>query len=128
MHMRRRHFGRELGTALAVLAIYLLTVLTPLHQARASQLEFSALGYAALDEGWVLCGAQLPGGDAGKQIISKCPVSGVGKSSLVLPVSADPRPIAHIALAASTTAPPRAIAPPAVLDPAAPPRAPPIAS
>lgn len=125
MHMRRRHFGRELGTALAVLAIYLLTVLTPLHEARASQLAFSALGYATLDDGWVLCGAQLPGGDAGKQIIAKCPVSGVGKTSFMLPLDAQLGTSHHVELPVARVFPEAIIAPPTVLDAATPPRAPP---
>jgi hypothetical protein len=50
-----RSIGREIGTALAVLAIYLLTVLAPLHQARASQLAFEELGYTTVETSWVLC-------------------------------------------------------------------------
>ncbi|HEY0034192.1 MAG TPA: hypothetical protein VGB81_13075, partial [Devosia sp.] len=52
---KRRTMTREIGTAFAVLAIYLLTILAPLHQARASQLVFQELGYATVGTGWVLC-------------------------------------------------------------------------
>lgn len=125
MHTPWRHIGQDLGTALAVLAIYLLTVLTPLHQARASQLEFSALGYAALDSGWVWCGTALPGGDAGKQLIAKCPVSGAGKTSLAEPLAASlALPLRSPRLAAVPPERRHGFAP-AVLDPASPPRAPP---
>ena len=84
MH-QRRNIGREIGTALAVLAIYLLTVLAPLHHARASQLAFEELGYSTLQTGWVLC-ASAEGSDRDSDNpVSKCPVSGVGKPAAVAP-------------------------------------------
>lgn len=71
---------REIGTALAVLAIYLLTILAPMHHARASQLAFEELGYVTLDAGWALC---IPLGsdptDEGQSQPAKCPAAGVGK-------------------------------------------------
>jgi len=88
MH-QRRSIGREIGTAFAVLAIYLLTVLAPLHHARASQLDFAALGYETIAGGWVLCAplnAQGPDSDA--SLIAKCPAAGIGKDDLVEPVLA----------------------------------------
>ena len=122
-----RSIGREIGTALAVLAIYLLTVLAPLHQARAGQLAFEELGYATIQSSWVLCtpsGAQ--GGDS-QAPVAKCPAAGVAKSEFVLPLLAVlPVALDLAALAAPllVTTPahlPRAVAPPAG------PRAPPIA-
>src|SRR4051812_29833073 len=83
-----RKIVREIGTAFAVLAIYLLTVLTPLHQSRASQLDFAKLGYATLDASWALCGAP-DGADNSKTVSTKCPVTGVGKhqTAPILPVA-----------------------------------------
>lgn len=81
----RRNMTREIGTALAVLAIYLLTVLAPLHQARASQLAFEELGYSTLGSGWTLC---TPAGAVGQDPdapIVKCPATGVGKNEIVPP-------------------------------------------
>ena len=121
-----RTMSREIGTALAVLAIYLLTVLAPIHQARASQLAFEELGYATTQSSWVFC---TPSGTTGQDqdiTVSKCPAAGVGKDELVLPLF-DAMPAGHdrLALAAplALTAPtvlPRPVAPPAG------PRAPPV--
>jgi hypothetical protein len=111
-----RSIGREIGTALAVLAIYLLTMLSPLHHARASQLVFEQLGYATTQTSWVLCtpaGINGPDRDAP---IAKCPATGVGKAELTLPVF-DALAVRHdVALAAPRPAstpvfPLRAVAP-----------------
>lgn len=119
-----RRFSKEIGTAFAVLALYLLTVLTPLHQARATQLDFAALGYQTVETGWVLCSAETDRNE-GKSLVTKCPAAGIGKQQLVAPT------LAVIAVGAST--PLRSvtyaeltrnlIAP--RLNPSAPPRAPP---
>ena len=82
--IQRRSMARELGTALAVLAIYLLTILAPLHQARASQLDFAKLGYETTNTGWVLCSATDTSGD-NDITIAKCPAAGIGKNDLALP-------------------------------------------
>lgn len=113
-----RSFSREIGTAFAVLAIYLLTVLAPLHQARASQLAFEQLGYSTLQAGWVLCsaaGAQEPGNDGP---VAKCPATAVGKAEFVLPaldmlpVDRDAAALAAPLPATAPAFPPRAVAPP----------------
>lgn len=100
MNQTRGGIGREIGTALAVLAIYLLTVLSPLHHARASQLAFQELGYAMAQSSWVLC---TPGGTDGEDRdtpVAKCPATGVGKAELALPVM-DAMAVRHdVALAA----------------------------
>lgn len=92
---------REVGTAFAVLALYLLTVLTPLHEARASQLAFAQLGYTTTQTSWALCGAPAaPGGSQDTGGLAKCPATGVGKTALALPIL-DVVPVAHdFALAA----------------------------
>lgn len=81
-----RKIGREIGTALAILAVYLLTILAPMHQARATQLEFSRLGYQTIETGWVLCTPQGAVDETGKLVVSKCPATGIGKQDLVPPV------------------------------------------
>ena len=77
--------SREIGTALAVLAIYLLTLLAPLHQARASQLVFEELGYTTIATGWALCTPAGTTGQDGDISVTKCPAAGIGKHDLVLP-------------------------------------------
>ncbi|KRA42282.1 hypothetical protein [Devosia sp. Root635] len=124
MH-QTRNIGREIGTAFAVLAIYLLTVLAPMHHARASQLAFEELGYATIEASWVLCTPSGIDSQDKDAPVAKCPATGVGKTELVLPML-DAVPVSHeIALAAPLSIPlpaflPRAIAPPSG------PRAPPV--
>lgn len=114
-----RSFSREIGTAFAVLAIYLLTVLAPLHHARASQFAFEQLGYSALETAWVLCSSVGAEGEDGDATIAKCPATGVGKAQFVLPAPAalpvlrDVAALAAPLLVARPVFPPRAIAPPA---------------
>lgn len=79
---------REIGTAFAVLAIYLLTILAPLHQVRASQLAFEKLGYSTIQTSWVLCTPTGATGEDRDSLVSKCPAAGIGKHDLVLPVLA----------------------------------------
>lgn len=79
-----RTIVKEIGTAFAVLALYLLTILTPLHHARASQLDFAALGYQTLETGWALCSSVTDRGE-GKSLVVKCPANGIGKQDLVEP-------------------------------------------
>lgn len=81
-----RSVTREIGTAFAVLAIYLLTILAPLHHARASQLAFQDLGYTALESGWVLCTAADDGSRQDRDIhVAKCPATGAGKPDILAP-------------------------------------------
>jgi hypothetical protein len=103
-----RTMSREIGTALAVLAIYLLTVLAPIHEARASQLAFEELGYASLQTSWSLCTPADPdrhgGGEEGTP--AKCPAAGVGKSEFTplaqaMPAGHDPVPLASPLAAAA---------------------------
>ena len=100
-----RRFSKEIGTAFAVLALYLLTILTPLHQARATQLDLAALGYQTIETGWVLCSAETDRSE-GKSLVTKCPAAGIGKQDLVAPtlaviavdVPAVVRPVAYVDL------------------------------
>lgn len=79
----RHSIGRDVGAALGVLAIYLLTLLVPLHYARASQVELAELGYGLSPDGWVLClqdGAGEPQKSA--DVLAKCPICQLGKTGL----------------------------------------------
>ncbi|MGV8951968.1 MAG: hypothetical protein ACOH2M_12755 [Cypionkella sp.] len=120
-----RSMLREIGTAFAVLALYLLMILTPLHQARATQLDLAALGYQTIETGWVLCSASADR-DQSKTLVSKCPAAGIGKQHLAEPsptVLAIPAvlPILPVVYGHSS----HSLAE-ARLNPAAPPRAPPV--
>ena len=92
----RRAISTEIGTALAVLAICLFTILAPLHEARASQPVFEELGYTTLQTSWALCGAPASSGHNDGLAVSKCPASGIGKPAAVVPglhtVALDLRP------------------------------------
>ncbi|WDR06797.1 hypothetical protein PSQ90_04920 [Devosia rhodophyticola] len=81
MRISAHRIVKEVGTALAVLAIYLLIVLMPMHQSRASQLELDALGYATLAPSWALCGAPDKN-DGTDTRLTKCPIAGVAKQSM----------------------------------------------
>lgn len=81
----RRTIFREVGTACAVLAIYVLTLLAPIHHARASQVAFEKLGYESSEGSWVLC---TPAGSTGQDrdlAVAKCPATGIGKHDLIAP-------------------------------------------
>lgn len=118
-----RNIGREIGTAFAVLAIYLLTLLAPLHQARASQLVFEELGYTTSTTGWVLCSPA--GQDDADTGIAKCPAAGIGKNDLLLPsLVALPAGLERVALAHALPPTPLTVLP-AATAPSGGPRAPP---
>ena len=79
---------REAGIALAVLALYVLTLLLPLHQAAGLQRDLNAAGFSTLDS-WSVCQplAQDDNGDPREAAALKCPATGVAKQQLaaVLP-------------------------------------------
>ena len=50
MPFRGRNMTRELGAAFAVLALYVLVLLAPLHQAAGLQRDLAALGHPAWDQ------------------------------------------------------------------------------
>lgn len=80
MSLRAPSRLREVGTAFAVLAIYLLVLLAPLHQAAGLQRDLTALGFTNLDSRSV-CG-QLSRSDDGTVTPVKCAASGIGKNEL----------------------------------------------
>ncbi|MCS6761608.1 MAG: hypothetical protein MO846_06220 [Candidatus Devosia symbiotica] len=111
--------SREIGTALAVFAIYLLTILAPLHETCASQLVFEKLGYTTLRSGWVLRSSAGAIDQDSKVPVSKCPVTGVDKPAAIASPGIDAVLLTwcHAELAAPRpitmgTVQPAAIAPP----------------
>lgn len=90
MPFRSRSIIREMANAVAVLALYALVLLAPLHQAAGLQRDFDSLGYASLDL-WSVC-APLTVDETDEQPqIAKCPFAGIGKFevALVEPASLD---------------------------------------
>jgi hypothetical protein len=79
MAFRKRSMAKEFGTAFAVLAIYVLTLLAPLHQVAAQQRELAALGFESLTQ-WSVCAelAQDNQNDTQPTAV-QCPLTGVGK-------------------------------------------------
>ena len=76
---------REAGIALAVLALYVLTLLLPLHQAAGLQRDLNAAGFSTLDS-WSICQplAQDDQGDPREAAALKCPATGVAKQQLAV--------------------------------------------
>lgn len=77
-----RTYVREIGTAVAVLSLYLLVLLAPLHQAAGLQRDLDALGYASLDL-WPICQPLSVDGTQELPDVAKCPVAGIGKHELI---------------------------------------------
>lgn len=90
-HVWRGMF-REMATALAVLALYVLILLLPLHQAAGLQRDLNAIGYSTLSA-WSLCQPQTVGdGDAPVDAAAlTCPVTGIAKQHFtpILPAAPD---------------------------------------
>lgn len=89
--MQRRSTGmiREIGTALAVLSLYVLTLLLPLHQAAGLQNDLARLGFETVGS-WSIC-ADAGAADKDEQqapAALKCPAAGIGKHEFaaILPV------------------------------------------
>lgn len=82
MPFRSRSIAREISSAIAVLAVYVLVLLAPLHQAAGLQNDLAELGYAGPST-WSICAAALPsdGGDNPSAKI-KCAAAGIGKQEL----------------------------------------------
>jgi hypothetical protein len=75
--MTEQHRGmfRDAGAALAVLAIYVLTLLAPLHQAADLQRDLGSL--------WSLCTGLGPAGESDRPSVAKCPAMGVAKQDML---------------------------------------------
>tara|TARA_R110002020_G_scaffold21095_12_gene71663 strand:- start:1073 stop:1441 length:369 start_codon:yes stop_codon:yes gene_type:complete len=76
--------AREFGTAFAVLAIYVLTLLLPLHQAAGLQRDLDRLGFETLTA-WSVCAplVQDEDGNPKTATVVKCPAAGFGKQDFV---------------------------------------------
>lgn len=91
MPFRSRNIARETAAAIAVIAIYLLVLLAPLHQAAGLQRDLDQLGFTSLDT-WSICAALAEQIDEDEQPLPvKCAVSGIGKNELaaIEPVALD---------------------------------------
>ncbi|WP_156351958.1 hypothetical protein [Devosia sp. Leaf64] len=89
MPFRMRHIARDLGTAFAVLALYLLVLLAPLHQAAGLQRDLSRLGFES-SVSWSVCASLADHGDPSSPLLAKCPAAGIGKSD---PLGPTPVPL-----------------------------------
>lgn len=92
MPFRTRNIARETAAAIAVIAIYILVLLAPLHQAAGLQRDFARLGYATLDN-WSICAPLASHDEDGKApAVVKCAAAGIGKNDLatIAPVAIDP--------------------------------------
>lgn len=82
MPFRNRTIAREMGAAFAVLAIYVLTLLAPLHQAAGLQRDLASIGFAT-DSGWSICAPLAEDKDGNKTTVAvKCAASGIAKNEL----------------------------------------------
>ncbi len=82
MPLRSRTLVREFSTALAVLAVYILVLLAPLHQAAGLQKDLDGLGYESMTN-WSICATTAPTDTSGKSAADiKCPAAGIGKYEL----------------------------------------------
>lgn len=83
MANRRHTLARETGLALAMLAMYVLTLLLPLHSAAALQRDLNALGFSNLAN-WSVCSsiANDRDNDPPDPAALSCPATGVAKSQL----------------------------------------------
>lgn len=90
MPFRSRSIIRETTNAIAVLALYVLVLLAPLHQAAGLQRDLDSLGYASLDL-WSVCAPLTVDQTDDQPQLAKCPLAGVGKYEVALaePASLD---------------------------------------
>ncbi|MEQ1770607.1 MAG: hypothetical protein ABL879_12280 [Devosia sp.] len=107
MPFRSRTLVREFSTALAVVAVYILVLLAPLHQAAGLQKDLAGLGYESTAT-WSLCVAVTPADSSGKSAADiKCPAASIGKDGLVpvepsvidLAIQRSGEPLAYFAVA-----------------------------
>lgn len=86
MKLRQHSIGREAGTAFALLALYVLTLLLPLHQVAGMQRELSALGYETVGKWSVCLDAGVGDEDEPERATAlKCSASGVAKHQFTAP-------------------------------------------
>ena len=82
MPFRKRSIAREMGAAFAVVAIYVLTLLVPLHQAAGLQRDLASIGFEAVP-GWSICSSLAENKDGNTSPVPfKCAASGIAKNDL----------------------------------------------
>lgn len=81
MAIRPAHMFREAGAALAVLALYVLVLLAPLHQAAGLQRDLSQVGYES-QWSWSVCSSLGEDSDTDTSLAIKCPLANAGKFEL----------------------------------------------
>lgn len=101
MALAIRQITRECGTALAVLALYLLVLLAPLHQAAGLQRDLEKLGFETASS-WSVCAplVQDENGDPTGSAIVKCPAAGIAKHDFLAVLPSAPLFLAPAAVAA----------------------------
>lgn len=89
MNLGTRVVAREVGTALAVLAMYALLLLVPWHQSGALQRDLAKLGYATVGTVDICSPANLKSDDGQQSDALKCHIFGADKFDLAFiePVS-----------------------------------------
>lgn len=92
-----------MGTAFAVVAIYILTLLLPLHQAAGLQRDLAALGYQTLGNVSICNPSKPASSDEKSDLIVKCPSAGIAKNPFADAPSG--KPLDFPLLAASGMAP-----------------------
>ncbi len=90
MPLSVKQMTREFGAAFAVLAIYVLVLLAPLHQAAALQRDLGKLGFETVAS-WSICTplAQDQDGDPTAPPVVKCPAAGIAKHDFLAVLPAD---------------------------------------
>lgn len=102
MPIRLSQMTRDCGAAIAVLAIYMLVLLAPMHQMAGLQRVLAPLGFES-SLSWSVCTSVADQtDDSGTPLAAKCPLAGVGKFEPgTLPPSAHPVLPESVALVAS---------------------------
>lgn len=75
---------RELGMAMAVLALWMLSLLAPLHQTSGLLREMAKAGHD-ISGAWSICVTLAQDADGQDHAIPVCPAQAIGKSDLAAP-------------------------------------------
>ncbi|WEF24849.1 hypothetical protein [Paracoccus sp. S3-43] len=93
-----RTVGCEIGMALAVLALWMLSLFAPLHQAAGLLREMAKAGHE-ISGAWSICVTLAQDQDRPDHPPPVCPAQGIGKSEIALPpppfALADLLPLSH---------------------------------
>ncbi|MGV3576636.1 MAG: hypothetical protein ACO1O4_16045 [Devosia sp.] len=71
---------KEAGIALAIAAIYILTLLLPLHQAAGLQRELATFGYETISKVSICNPTRTDAPKADDGLVFKCPAAGIAKN------------------------------------------------